>query len=160
MTARRLTLFLTSSLVFFQLWTPSAHAQDQTASEQVLISYSLIADTLSNDQMTGVKEAAALLIEASQRLQDRKLATELRKSSKSLVDASPSSDLTSDLKKARDHFKNLSSPLVKWVKRNKSVGWSVLYCPMVGASWLQRRGEPVRNPYFGEEMLSCGEKVS
>lgn len=35
------------------------------------------------------------------------------------------------------------------------------YCPMVpggGGDWLQT-GEPLRNPYWGSEMLECGEKV-
>jgi hypothetical protein len=32
----------------------------------------------------------------------------------------------------------------------------IAYCPMVKKSWLQRE-EQVRNPYYGAQMLTCGE---
>ena len=42
-----------------------------------------------------------------------------------------------------------------------AVSYTHFYCPMVpggGGDWLQQNGELV-NPYFGSEMLRCGERV-
>ena len=35
-------------------------------------------------------------------------------------------------------------------------GVRTAYCPMVKKSWLQK-GEQIKNPYYGSEMLECGE---
>jgi membrane fusion protein, copper/silver efflux system len=43
-----------------------------------------------------------------------------------------------------------------------SAGYLHMYCPMVpggGGDWMQRK-EPLRNPYWGSEMLECGEVVA
>lgn len=68
---------------------------------------------------------------------------------------------TSDIKSQRDHFKHLSSHLINAVQLfgiNEKV--YVEFCPMAdnnnGAYWLSKE-EKVINPYFGEEMLTCGE---
>ena len=68
---------------------------------------------------------------------------------------------TSDIKSQRDHFKHLSSHLIKAVQIfgvNEKV--YVEFCPMAdnnnGAYWLSKE-EKVINPYFGEAMLTCGE---
>ncbi len=67
-----------------------------------------------------------------------------------------------DIKAARHHFIALSNQIVMLAKSfgpfDKPV--FVLFCPMAnddkGADWLSREKE-IRNPYFGESMLSCGE---
>ncbi|WP_334057649.1 efflux RND transporter periplasmic adaptor subunit [Polaribacter sp. P097] len=68
---------------------------------------------------------------------------------------------TSDIKSQRDHFKHLSSHLINAVQLfgvNEKV--YLEFCPMAdnnkGAFWLSKE-EKVINPYFGEEMLTCGE---
>jgi Cu(I)/Ag(I) efflux system membrane fusion protein len=68
---------------------------------------------------------------------------------------------TSDIKAQRDHFKHLSSHLIRTLQLfgvNKKV--FVEFCPMAdnnnGAYWLSKE-EKVINPYFGGAMLSCGE---
>lgn len=60
---------------------------------------------------------------------------------------------------ARKEFKKLSTPFVKWIESSKDSEYDVVYCPMAGAKWVQKKGE-VSNPYFGKEMLHCGEKAS
>ncbi len=65
----------------------------------------------------------------------------------------------SSLKEARKEFKDLSDPFVKWVSSHKASQFEVVYCPMAGAKWVQKKGE-ITNPYFGSEMLHCGEKAS
>lgn len=65
----------------------------------------------------------------------------------------------------RPHFEQLSEALIGAVKAEPAAFPPVLqmHCPMVypdrGADWLQA-GEPLRNPYFGASMLSCGETIA
>ena len=66
-----------------------------------------------------------------------------------------------DIKVQRNHFKHLSSHLIKVMQLfgiNEKV--YVEFCPMAdnnnGAYWLSKE-EKVINPYFGEAMLTCGE---
>ncbi|WNH10466.1 efflux RND transporter periplasmic adaptor subunit [Thalassobellus suaedae] len=68
---------------------------------------------------------------------------------------------TSDITVQRAHFKNLSSRLINTLQLfgvNEKV--FVEFCPMAdnnkGAYWLSKE-EKVMNPYFGNEMLTCGE---
>jgi major membrane immunogen (membrane-anchored lipoprotein) len=67
-----------------------------------------------------------------------------------------------DLETQRTLFSDLSRD---FIARVKSSGLSsgelyVEYCPMAlndkGASWLSNQKE-IRNPYFGESMMTCGE---
>ncbi|WP_417867908.1 efflux RND transporter periplasmic adaptor subunit [Xanthomarina gelatinilytica] len=68
---------------------------------------------------------------------------------------------SSEIKVQRDHFKHLSSYLIKAIQLfgiNETV--YVEFCPMVdnnnGAYWLSKE-EQILNPYFGDAMLKCGE---
>ncbi len=70
-----------------------------------------------------------------------------------------------DLKAARKEFKPISHAVVTLatqVRREGSEGFYIhFYCPMVeggGGDWLQAT-DRLLNPYFGSEMLRCGEKV-
>lgn len=63
----------------------------------------------------------------------------------------------------RPHFETLSMALIKAVSENSEPFHGDLYqmhCPMVypdrGADWLQNHPD-LRNPYFGAQMLQCGE---
>ena len=59
-----------------------------------------------------------------------------------------------DIATLRVDFKPLSESLVA---QDLPQGFARAYCPMCdnGASWVQRDG-PVRNPYYGSTMLTCG----
>ena len=59
-----------------------------------------------------------------------------------------------DIETMRAGFKPLSEALVA---RELPQGFARAYCPMYdnGAPWVQRDG-PVRNPYYGAVMLTCG----
>ena len=59
-----------------------------------------------------------------------------------------------DLETMRARFKPLSEHLAAL---ELPQGFARAYCPMYdgGSNWVQRDG-PVRNPYFGSTMLSCG----
>lgn len=71
---------------------------------------------------------------------------------------------TANLEKQRENFIYLSEALIKTVAafglQNKTI--YVDYCPMAnsdkGAYWLSDVAE-IRNPYYGDAMLTCGEIV-
>jgi multidrug efflux pump subunit AcrA (membrane-fusion protein) len=70
-----------------------------------------------------------------------------------------------DLTGARRDFKPMSHAVVTLAAQFRSEGaqgsFTHFYCPMVkggGGDWLQAHGE-LLNPYFGSEMLRCGERV-
>lgn len=73
-----------------------------------------------------------------------------------------------DMKKARQCFADLSEKLIATIRDFGHVekdAVQLLKCGMAfngkGAYWLQRnKNESVKNPYFGSEMLECGQKVS
>lgn len=63
-----------------------------------------------------------------------------------------------DIEHQRDHFSSLSTDfyaLVKAVKlSDKPVYYA--YCPMKKSYWLSE-GEVIKNPYYGNKMLTCGK---
>jgi membrane fusion protein, copper/silver efflux system len=70
-----------------------------------------------------------------------------------------------DLTGARKDFKPISHAIVTLASQVRSEkaqdSFTHFYCPMVkdgGGDWLQSGGE-LLNPYYGSEMLHCGEKV-
>ncbi|MBA4054507.1 MAG: hypothetical protein C0490_07340 [Marivirga sp.] len=68
---------------------------------------------------------------------------------------------TSDIETQREAFSTLSENLYKSIKAYGLGGVTAYYefCPMAfnnqGASWLSD-AEEIRNPYFGDKMLTCG----
>lgn len=69
---------------------------------------------------------------------------------------------STDLENQRDHFRVLSEQFIGITRNMKNIENElyVQHCPMAhsnqGADWLSQSNE-VRNPYYGETMLSCGE---
>jgi len=67
-----------------------------------------------------------------------------------------------DIEGQRKEFSNLSNEFYKTLKSFGLMGKTVYYqfCPMAfnekGAFWLSNSKE-IRNPYYGDQMLSCGE---
>ncbi|MCH4824522.1 efflux RND transporter periplasmic adaptor subunit [Gramella lutea] len=67
-----------------------------------------------------------------------------------------------DLENQRAHFVNLSENIIVLTSNIDSLGKTVYvqHCPMAnsnkGADWLSQSSE-IRNPYYGEAMLTCGE---
>ncbi len=68
-----------------------------------------------------------------------------------------------DLLVQREHFKPLSNNIISVISSFKvaeSNDIFVQFCPMafdnIGASWISSN-EEIRNPYFGDAMLKCGE---
>jgi|UniRef100_UPI004049A265 hypothetical protein len=68
------------------------------------------------------------------------------------------------LSNQRINFTSLSADLIGMFKRAEIISGSIFvqYCPMAnegqGGYWLAS-GTEIRNPYFGDEMLNCGEVI-
>ena len=128
--------------------------------QPVLRQYLKIQKSLAADSLKGVKEAARSIIKHSATIKPstvsgkhaghyKNVPKNLKKSAKKLATAK-------NIASARESFKNLSKPMAMWASMSKPSGVDVVFCSMVRASWLQKSGV-VKNPYYGKEMLSCGE---
>ena len=81
----------------------------------------------------------------------RKLPKQLRVAARKMYKAKSLADL-------RLHFKSLSKPMSTWANISKLQDIDVIYCPVANATWLQYKG-PIRNPYYGSQMLTSGQVV-
>lgn len=64
-----------------------------------------------------------------------------------------------EIKGLREQFKALSHAVGRLVERQAVAGHGIYYCPMADAYWVQKTGA-VKNPYYGAQMLGCGEVVA
>lgn len=73
-----------------------------------------------------------------------------------LKDASPISE-TNDINKQREHFANLSNNMATLAKAVKLTADPIYkqYCPMKKTNWLSHE-KAIKNPYYGNAMLTCG----
>lgn len=66
---------------------------------------------------------------------------------------------TQDIKKQREAFKSLSKNMYELLKTSKhSAPIYYQYCPMQDANWLSTESA-IENPYYGAQMLTCGNTV-
>jgi hypothetical protein len=130
--------------------------------------YEEIARALSEDRMDTVAESASRLAEATGLLageftaESEGVAAEDAPSVRALLPeleaAAVACAASADIEAARTAFEELSRLMVAYRDSLAGAAPLVAYCPMVSASWLQS-GEEIANPYYGSEMLRCGEIV-
>lgn len=140
---------------------------NQTASaNQVITAYLHIKNALASDNgkdaASGGKELVAALAKIDtgsatdgQKKVYREGGDEMRSHGKHINENSDKID------HQRDHFSMLSDYMIDWVKEyGASQTLYKNYCPMFndgkGAAWVSELKE-IKNPYYGREMLSCGE---
>ena len=81
--------------------------------------------------------------------------------SKALTTSADLMAQSQNIAEARNHFIDLSGSLLELTREFKPTNESVYvqFCPMAdnnqGAIWLSLE-QDIRNPYFGEAMLTCG----
>jgi hypothetical protein len=134
---------------------PAVRAADEPALAEpvksVLNHYLTIQTNLADDSVKGLAEHAKAIATAVKGDATKTFSPDVAKQAETLAQAK-------DLKAARAAFKPLSASLVKYLA-DKKAGKGVfheVYCPMADANWLQT-GKDIKNPYFGKEMLDCGE---
>jgi Cu(I)/Ag(I) efflux system membrane fusion protein len=132
------------------------------AMEPILAEYLKIQKALAADEADGV-EGAVHAIESLAKTLDPATASgehaeHYRNIPADLSAACGKLHEAKDIASIREAFRDLSKPVSMWVTMAEPKGMSVMYCPMAKAGWVQR-GSQVANPYYGAEMLTCGEKV-
>jgi len=116
----------------------------------IVTPYLRIQSSLAGDKLDSVKADAAAIAAESARIGAE---------AKTLESAARAVEAAGDLKAAREAFGRLSDALLQYAQRTKSAlgaDLAIAYCPMVKKSWVQK-GEKIRNPYYGAQMLECGE---
>jgi len=143
--------------------TVSEKFQEQL--KEVYNDYINLKDALVKEDSKGSSQNATTLLSNLGKIDMKLLKDEAYNHWMSLIDEIKSSTTSiagsQDIKTQRNHFKHLSSHLIKAVQifgvKEKVY---VEFCPMAdnnnGAYWLSKE-EQILNPYFGEAMLTCGE---
>jgi RND family efflux transporter MFP subunit len=132
--------------------------------EALYAAYQHVQQALAGDQLPPTEAVQALRQSATKLAQ----ATEIPPAVRTLLEdiERHAADLRHpDLLGARKVFQALSQAVLKLAARVRAAGvqqpFTQFYCPMVpggGGDWLQATDQ-LLNPYFGREMLRCGEKV-
>lgn len=137
---------------------PTFDQQMQTIAGQ----YMAIHAALAGDQMTDVTKNAEAIAKAAATLNAKTIpaahATHLNALPSKIEAAAKAIQAAADIKVAREAFKDLSKPMAMWASMLKPAGVSVMYCSMAKGSWLQT-DTAIKNPYYGAQMLACGEIV-
>jgi len=116
----------------------------------ILDPYLKIQEALAADSLDQVKANAGNLATA---------ATALGGPAMKIDTAAVQLTAVDDLASARDRFGALSDALVDYMQGfhlSTPEGVRLAFCPMVNKPWLQR-GDTLSNPYYGKDMLTCGE---
>ncbi|MDC6388886.1 efflux RND transporter periplasmic adaptor subunit [Maribacter sp. PR1] len=138
----------------------------QNQLKQVFDDYILLKDALVNDDAKGAQQAGKQINQSLKKvdmklLSDEKAHNHWMTIQKELNTSANAISSNTDISKQRGHFKHLSAHMISSVQLfgvNKDV--YIQFCPMAdnnkGAYWISLE-EEVRNPYYGEAMLTCGE---
>jgi Cu(I)/Ag(I) efflux system membrane fusion protein len=129
----------------------AAPAKTTEPLSSVLAHYVKIQATLAADSLAGVPEAARSIAKLVADDATKTLPAALAAQAAAVADAK-------DIAAARERFKPLSVALIQHLEQNQvqTSLYFEAYCDMAKAGWLQV-GRALRNPYFGKEMLECGE---
>lgn len=102
---------------------------------------------LANDKVEGVKAPAAAMAAEAEKMGP---------SGASIAKAARALERAKDLKTAREAFSPLSDAVIAAAKAANLPDVKIAYCPMAKGSWLQK-DSTIKNPYYGSQMLTCGE---
>ncbi len=134
--------------------------------KQVFDDYILLKDALVNDDAKNAQQAGKQIIQSLKNvdmklLSDEKAHNHWMTIQKELNTSANAISSNTDISKQRGHFKHLSAHMISSVQLfgvNENI--YIQFCPMAdnnkGAYWISLE-EEVRNPYYGEAMLTCGE---
>ena len=127
------------------------------------IQKNLAGDDLSKTQ-AAAKKILSLLTNIHEHGMSTDAVTKLHNLKKTMTLAAGNINTAKDITAARVQFANLSTAVYELLRQFGTAGETVFkfHCPMVfdnrGAYWLQNNPDIV-NPYYGDVMLKCGEKV-
>lgn len=140
------------------LITPAARAADQAPFTEMAEHYEAIWKALSGDSLEGVAEHAEAIAEIAETAEHPAEVTDATDIPGAIAEQAKSLAVASDVDAARGAFGDLTKPLVRYRKAVGADKLKVAYCPMAKKAWLQPEGD-IENPYYGSEMLTCGDFV-
>lgn len=161
---KKVTLIATAILMgVLPIFGGAAGASEfDRAMEPVLAEYLKIQTALAADETDGVEDAVHAIQDLAKKIDPKTASGEHAEHYQNIPEdisaACGKFHGVEDIGSVREAFKDLSKPVSMWVTMAEPKDTSVMYCPMAKAGWVQH-GSEVANPYFGSEMLSCGEKV-
>lgn len=138
---------------------PSAKVKEsEVIFDEALQPYLQVQTLLAQDTMEGVVGLLHRMLDKLQPLAaDTSIAPAFQR-----LEAAVHGTMKQDIKGIRQNFKTISTAMIEIGKIAKlpanAEAVKVFHCPMAKADWLQKAGETA-NPYYGAEMLTCGEAV-
>jgi hypothetical protein len=164
---RRTTIL--AALTAAILTLPARATSTSEGFQNVLEPYEAVRRALVHDDLAVAKAPAEALESAIQRIRENPTASaagvpseklgEIEALLPELEEAAGELANATELQPARDAFYALSKALVRW-RQAAGEGPAVVYCAMKKRSWLQSDENEIGNPYYGQDMPSCGEVVS
>ncbi|MBT8245318.1 efflux RND transporter periplasmic adaptor subunit [Winogradskyella sp.] len=138
----------------------------QNQLKQVFDDYILLKDALVNDDAKSVQQVGKDIMQSLKKvdmklLSDEKAHNHWMTIQKELNASANAISGSTDISKQRGHFKHLSAHMISSVQLfGVNTNVYIQFCPMAdnnkGAYWISLE-EEIRNPYYGEAMLTCGE---
>jgi len=148
-------VILLASLSATQIFAQTTPAQSQAP--QLLTSYYGIKDALVAGDANTAAVKAEEFVKAANAIDEKTIPAASR--SKLVKDASGIVE-NKDIKRQREHFASLSSNITTLAKSVKLTSQPIYqqYCPMKKSYWLSAE-KTIKNPYYGNAMLTCGKVV-
>lgn len=154
--------FLKMNKLFFiiaiaaTLFAQETFAQDnQVQTSPLLISYYSIKNALVAGNSDAAAASATTLLQAIDSITSNTVTPDKLSALKKDANTIKASK---DIQRQRESFAGLSANMLSVVKANPLTMQPVyaLYCPMKKSYWLSS-DNAIKNPYFGNAMLTCGE---
>ena len=132
--------------------------------QKALTNYIALKDALANDDNANAKEFGIILAQSLKSFDSSGFSSNEKLELNDIIEnATEQAEHIgySDIAHQREHFKILSKDIIDMVAiTGTKMKVYEHYCPMYdnknGGAWLSMN-EEIRNPYFGNKMLKCGE---
>jgi len=144
----------------------SASASFRVQNGKLLIEAAALGEALASDDFAGSMAAVKRLQEILAPLKGNAAPDGALVALVSLRATAKDAVAANDLETLRVEFDKLQAPLIELAT---SFGYlqlerelAIFHCPMAlerGADWIDFKGDPTRNPYYGADMLQCGDEV-
>lgn len=159
---KKLQIFICAVIALFSvtnLKAQSANGKDAVLSAYFGVKNALISGNVATSNTKAKELLTALSSFPADQLTAAEKTTWTKYTDKLQFDARHVSE-SNDIAHQREHFASLSENMfavLKSIKFNTSPVYRD-YCPMKKSYWLSE-STAIKNPYYGNQMLSCGEVV-
>ena len=144
----------------------SASASFRVQNGKLLLEAAALGEALASDDFAGAVASVQRLQETLVALKGEAAPDGAMLALVSLRATAKAAAATNNLETLRVEFDKLQAPLIELAT---SFGYlqlerelAIFHCPMAldrGADWIDFKGDPTRNPYYGADMLQCGDEV-